>query len=221
MVVQSEEKQKTKCLAPFAPWSHYYKTWWGFSVAAAVLTIFSETFAIAFQPGGDVPINGSDIIEYILIGFFTIDIFINFNLAFYDAQDEIVTDRKLIARHYLEWFFWIDFIGVFPFYEVALAAAGQVGKNTRLSQYLSLLRLFRMVRLHRVKVLFDILQYSTKISFISLTLIRNLSFALVWTHFNACALYFIARERDFQPTTTWIGEEYPYLNLAERYVLSL
>jgi len=221
LVVQTEEKQERKCLALFVPWSPYYKTWWGFTVAAAVLTVFSETFAIAFQPGGEVPVNGSDIIEYALMGFFTIDIFVNFNLAYYDAQDEIVTNRKLIARHYLEWFFWVDFIGVFPFYEVALAAAGQIGQNTRLSQYLSLLRLFRMVRLHRVKVLFDILQYSTKISFMSLTLIRNLSFALVWTHFNACALYFIARERDFDPTTTWIGGEYPDLNLAERYVVSL
>lgn len=221
LVVQTDEKQKKKCLTLFVPWSHYYKAWWGSTVAAAVLTIFSETFAIAFQPGGDVPMNGSDIIEYALVGFFTLDIFINFNLAYYNTQDEIVTDRKLIARHYLEWFFWVDFIGVFPFYEVALAAAGQVGKNTRLSQYLSLLRLFRMVRLHRVKVLFDTLQYSTKISFISLTLIRNLSFALLWTHFNACALYFIARERGFDPTSTWIGEVYPDLNLAELYVLSL
>ena len=40
-------------------------------------------------------------LNYIIDGFFAIDIFVNFNSAYTDESYEIITDRKRIASEYL------------------------------------------------------------------------------------------------------------------------
>jgi hypothetical protein len=110
---------------------------------------------------------------------------------------------------------------VFPFYFVALAIGGLLGQNTRTTQYLGLLRLFRLARLHRVKKLFDDLQWNTKVSFIWFTLVRNFGFALIWTHFSACVMFFIAKQMAYDPENIWIGEQIRELDEFDLYVRSL
>jgi ankyrin repeat protein len=204
------------------PWSKAYGTWWGFTVFASVFTIFFETYEIAFGISGLAPYNNApSIIEYVLVSIYVVDIVANFNLAYYNERNEIVCDRRLIAKNYMQFMLWIDLIGVLPFYALALACAGVLGEDTTLTQYLALFRLCKMVRLHRVKKVFDILQYSTKISLMTLTLTRNFSVALVWTHFSACIMYFLSRQRSFDEETTWIGGQFTGLDGYERYVTTL
>lgn len=202
--------------ATFFPWSKIYKTWWGFTVFAAILTIFVETYAIAFTPAGILnPKDASAILEYVLYAVFVLDMAVTFNLAFYNENDVIVYDRRLIAQNYFRCFFWIDLVSVFPFYPIALAITGQLGQDSTLAQYLSLLRLTRMVRLYRVQQLFEVLQYSSRISLLSLTLTRNLGAALVWTHCGACTMYFISRQYGFDEEGTLIGASYANLDEGE------
>jgi hypothetical protein len=205
----------------FVPWSPWYKTWWMITVLAAFTTVLTETFQMAFPPAGLYPYNDTaSIIEYSLVSIFFVDIFFNFNLA-YDRDTNIIVDRKLIAIHYIKTMFWVDVVGVFPFYPIVLAATGQLGKDTQLSELLGLLRLLRLVRVHRGFTLFQRSQYSTKISLMWLTLIRNFTGAFLWTHFNACIIYFIAKLYSFDPETTWIGDSMAGLSMFERYITSL
>lgn len=204
------------------PWSRSYKTWWAFTVFAAIFTVFLETYQIAFVPAGLAPYtDASSILEYTLVSVFVCDIAVNFNLAYYNERDEIVSERGKIARHYLRRMFWVDLVGVLPFYAVALAASGQMGQNSTLAQCLGLLRLFKLVRIHRLMQLFSALKYSAKVSLMWLTLTRNFSAALVWTHLAACIMYFIARLYDFDEDSTWIGGLVADLSTAERYLTSL
>ena len=207
------------------PWDNRYRTWWGLTVACAIFTVFTETYAIAFSPPGLYPYNdASSIIEYVLVSIFALDIFVNFNLVYYNEDDELVMNKRDIAKHYYRGMFWFDLVGIFPFYAVALAFAGELGSfqaDSRLASYLSLFRLLRLVRLHRMKQLFDILEYNTRVSFMWLTLIRNFAFALTWSHFSACVFFFISRQYDFDPDQTWIGGSIEGLNGFQRYVTSL
>ncbi|KAL7533004.1 hypothetical protein ACHAXR_008237 [Thalassiosira sp. AJA248-18] len=212
-------KQNRSVLPIIFPWGAGYKLWWGLTVLAAAFTIFLETYQIAFSPGG-LSSNGGVILEFILGVVFGVDIIINFNLAYYDDRDKIVFARRAIARHYTQRMFIVDLIGVFPFYAVALEITGEMGNANKFTQNLALLRLFKMVRLHRVSLFFSIIQYSRKISFIGLTLTRNCSIVLVWTHVWACIMFFIARESAFDPENTWLGSVSD-LSTFEQYISSL
>jgi ankyrin repeat protein len=207
----------------FFPWSKSYQTWWGFTVFCSVFTIFYETYQIAFGYTRSYPYDDAgSIIGYLVIAVFILDMLVHFNLAFYNDRDEIIYHRRLIAKNYLRLWFWVDMIGVFPFFLVALAITGNIGVESTFVQYLSLLRLLRLVRLYRVKQLFAILQTATEISLLTLTLTRNFGFVLLWTHFNACIMYFIARQFSFDPDQTWIGQKrVEGLTEFERYTTSM
>ncbi len=70
---------------------------------------------------------------------------INFNLAYYDEHSKLVYGRWDIAQNYTKFWFWIDLVGVFPFYIVALVIAGKLGAKRMMSHQdpLNLLRLFK------------------------------------------------------------------------------
>ena len=203
----------------FLPWDPRYRTWWGFSVFMSIMTIFFETYIIAFSQAESLT-DPTAIVGYAFLGIFFLDMLINFNLAFYNADEEVITDHREIARRYLRLMFWVDFVGVFPFDWCALAIAGQINQDTNLSRYISLLGLLRLVRLHRVKQLFDVLQYSTSISLTTFTLTRNFGFALIWTHINACAMYFIGIQYGLSDNTL-VGSGVNELTQFQRYITYL
>ncbi|KAL3934731.1 MAG: hypothetical protein SGBAC_009613 [Bacillariaceae sp.] len=188
------------------PMSKFYRAWWMFTVLATIFTFFFETYQIGFPPGGlNEPTSPSSVMNYLLIAVFAVDMLINFNLAYFTENDELVYAHRDIANHYLSFYFWIDLIGVMPFYLIVLKITGLYQQDTHVTQFLSLLRLLRLVRMRRVKQLFDIIKYSTKVSLMSLTLIRNGVAAGAWSHFAACVFYFIAKQYDFDEDNTWIG----------------
>jgi hypothetical protein len=205
----------------FFPWNKKYKTWWAFTVAATFCTAFYEPYMCAFGDGGKVA-GGAAVLGYLLIAVFLIDMVVNCNLAYYDEMDEIIWDRRLIVKHYWKsGMLLIDFLGVFPFYIVALAVAGETGNDNNLTQYLNLFRLIRIVRLYRVKQLYNTVRFSTQVSFMALTMSRNFLAGILWTHWNACIFYFIARQHNFNDNNTWIGGSIEGSNRFERYITSL
>jgi CRP-like cAMP-binding protein len=205
------------------PWSAKYKAWWWLTVMGAAVTTFFETFQIAFASAAlSYPFTGRHyIIEYILAILFFTDIIANFNLAYYNSRDEVVFERKAIARNYLSGKFWIDFVAFFPFQFVALIVTDQLGEETEFTQYLLLFRLLRLLRTYRISDFFEILQFDTRISLFGLTMIRNFAAALVWTHMAACMLYFISRRSFLNGYETFLGEDFEELDEFESYVTSL
>jgi hypothetical protein len=190
--------------------------WFVVTVAFSLLTVFVETYAIAFNPGGGQPPGDpSSIIEYCFMSIFVMDIIITCNLAYQDENDILILDRKKIARHYLSFWFWVDLIGVFPFYIVILAIMGDIGVDDQTTRYLQLVRLFRLVRLYRIMNCFEMLQYSSRISLLWLTLIRDFGAALMWTHFAACAMFFISRQSNFEDS--WLSTPSPSETNADLY----
>jgi len=223
---KSDEEQRRKDIemlnrrGVFLPWKKTYKAWWGFSVLMSIITVFFETYAIAFEPAGGMS-GTSSTFGWVIFAIFVLDILINFNLAYYSETDKLVIDRREIAAHYGKGYFWIDFIGVFPFYIIALAITGDMGVDNDLTRYLSLLRLLRLVRLHRVKQLFDNLQYNTQVSLMWLTLFRNFVVSMTWAHCAACVMYFIARQYDYDDDLTWIGGQVYNQTGYQRYVTAM
>lgn len=214
-----EKQTQGNSLFLVLPWSKPYKLWSMFLVACAILTVLFESYEVAFVPAG-LQVSASTIFLYFLTFLFLVDMLLNFNLAF-EERDRIVDDRGRIAKRYLKGTFWLDLISVFPFYAIALAISGDIGKDTRTAQCLALLRFFTFARLHRVSSAFEDLQYNTNVSLMWLTLLRNFVVAFLWTHFFACIMYFVSRQYNFNEDTTWIGGSIEGLTPHEIYTTAL
>jgi hypothetical protein len=116
---------------------------------------------------------------------FTVDIVIQFNTGFIVRQ-ELVTDRKQIARRYLRGWFILDLIAALPFTWIFAS-----------SRYAGLNRVFRFFRLARLFKLFGsskILNRAKKLSFINPAFMRLfllVFWILVAAHLIACGWIFI------------------------------
>ncbi len=219
---QKAEEQKIKGV--LFPWMTTYKVWWMLTVAATVITIFFETFMIAFPPSTLVfPFTGQHYVaEQMLTAIFVSDMIVKFHLAFYDERDAIVFDKSLIAENYRNSkIFWVDFIAVFPFDFVLLLFSGNVGKESSFTNYLALFRLVRLLRIYRIRDFFGMLQYDTRISLFGLTMIRNFAGALVWTHFGACTLYFVSKQSYASGCETFLGDKFEVMGEFYSYTTSL
>ena len=116
---------------------------------------------------------------------FTVNIVIQFNTGFIVRQ-ELVTDRKQIARRYLRGWFILDLIATLPFTWIFAS-----------SRYAGLNRVFRFFRLARLFKLFGsskILNRAKKLSFINPAFMRLfllVFWILVAAHLIACGWIFI------------------------------
>jgi ankyrin repeat protein len=206
------------------PWNTSYKAWWGLTVFAAAITIFFETFMIAFPPSKLVfAFTGHHYrMEYLLTAIFVTDVLVNFRLAFYDHRDAIVLDPKAIARHYRKSnIFWVDILAVFPFDYVSVFVSGHVGEESNVTNYLALFRLSRLLRIYRLRDFFEMLQYDTRISLFGLTMIRNFAAALVWTHLGACTLYFVSKQTHARGLDTFLGQNFETIDEFDSYTTTL
>ena len=209
--------QQAKIRSVIFPWMKAHQYWWDLTVLGAMFTIFFEPYQIAFQEPQDGFVAAA--VEHIMTVLFSVDLVINFNLAFYE-NEEIVFERKRIVQSYCRRMFWVDLLACFPITNLVLAATGQLGETTNTALLISLLRLLRLLRLHRMGPMSDILQYSSHVSLMWFTLLRNFAAALVVTHFAACTMYLLTRLDDFSQDT-WLGPLVDGMSITERYIASL
>jgi hypothetical protein len=83
---------------------------------------------------------------------FLIDIILIFNTAVLNDEYEIIEDRCQIAKQYLGFWFWIDFIAIMPF-DLLFSTNGEtaqlirffrIGRITKILKLLKLMRVLRM-----------------------------------------------------------------------------
>lgn len=175
--------KKAKIQNVIFPFDRSYQIWWGITALGAIMTAFLLPYEIAFQEEGTGRLDDAGaIVENILVVIFTLDIVINFNLAIY-KDSRLTFQRSEIVKAYLGGMFWVDLCGVFPFQTLVMWITGNLGSNASGDALLySLWRLPRLVRLHRLKKLSDIMQFDGHISFLWFTLIRNFAAVLLVAH---------------------------------------
>lgn len=132
-----------------------------------------------------------------------IDIAVNFRTTYVieKSGEEVISTQK-IALQYLRAKFWIDLLASFPF-DAFSYIIGTKSKNTFLFQILGLLKLVRILRLSRL-IAYMNLNNELKMS---LKLIKQLFFLVLYLHCLACIWYFIVKQNQI-----WIPPlDYLYL----------
>ncbi len=83
--------------------------------------------------------------SYFIMASFFVDMCVTFNTGYVDEETEkLIDDRKLIARRYIAFWFWIDIISTIPIDRIVQAYADV----TRLD-FIRMIRIFRLFRLLR------------------------------------------------------------------------
>lgn len=122
---------------------------------------------------------------------FLLDIFVNFFSAYYDAEFELIDDRKIVTRNYLTTWFLIDFLSIIPFDQVfengsynRLARVARIGKMYKIIKMTRLVRMLKIVKERNklVKYLNEILKIGIGFE----RLLFLLLIFLVMCHIVAC-----------------------------------
>jgi hypothetical protein len=102
-----------------------------------VYSVIVTPFRIAFY---DIDTLGWILFDIMVDLVFFLDIILNFFTAYFDFEDTLVKDRRVIARSYLKSWFFIDVVSILP-----ISLILQAGRD-----YASLARLARLPRLYRL-----------------------------------------------------------------------
>lgn len=206
------------------PWSQSYQSWWMLTVGASIVTFFFETYVVAFSFDPVFrPYQAENfVVEYGLTAIFMIDMVVQGRLAYYNHRDELeVNPRHMMSNYIQRGHFWIDLIAIVPLEFAVLALIGKIGQSSIHTRWTSLFRLARLLRMYRIKDFFEILSIDTRISLMTLTLVRNLVAAFFWVHVAACTMFFIAKQWDDAETSFLGYEGVQEMTPIDQYVTSL
>uniref|UniRef100_A0A061QTN1 Potassium sodium hyperpolarization-activated cyclic nucleotide-gated channel protein n=1 Tax=Tetraselmis sp. GSL018 TaxID=582737 RepID=A0A061QTN1_9CHLO len=186
-------------LAPISPSSQFRLQWDLFILLLLVYICFAAPVVVCFDITIEYGVHDMWYWETFVTAMFALDIILNFNTAYTDADENLVTDRRKIAVHYLTGWFVIDIAAVLPYEAMtpnAEAEVGQLAKGLRLARFTRILRLLRVVKLIRVLKVPALLQ---RIEYVTgrgaLRSATVVGAAVLITHLVACGFFYAAQLR--------------------------
>jgi len=126
-------------------------SWDGLAATVLLIDVWATLFEIVYMP--DATVFGLQLLQYCIIGFFVLDVMLNFCTG-YIKKDKIVMDRRACVQKYLAGWFWVDCIATFPFDLVLTGVSDASGamslvRIAKVARVLRTLRFLRMIRAHR------------------------------------------------------------------------
>lgn len=167
---------------------------WDWLILIFILyTATSIPFMVCFKFNSD-PMTIADTVVDVM---FLVDIFLNFHTSYVDEDGTIVFDTQRIRRTYFRSWFLVDFITSLPYGLMGLLMAR--GAVTGITDLISFLKAFRLLRLNRVvRALDQYLEYGF------ITLILWMLFFCLCAHWMACIFYLIADHYDKFADIGWV-----------------
>lgn len=124
---------------------------WDAAAAFCLLVEFWITsFNNVFLQSMDTPL----VIVYLLwcsTAFFSVDIVLNFNTG-YIEKERIISNRYSILKHYMQFWFWVDFIATVPWDILVHNSSGHplsIVRTVRFARVAKMLKLLRYLRMAR------------------------------------------------------------------------
>lgn len=160
-----------------------YKVIWDMTHLILLLFIF---FWIPIEIGFRSKLPSTAMLAIIL--FFFVDIFINFNTAYYE-NGFLNFNRTTIRAHYLHFSFWVDSISTFIFFLDFLV----ISESNQIRIAFGFMKLVFYLRVRKMEKIYDKMIEIFKLRHTSLLdLINLLSFSFFILHVFACAWFLIA-----------------------------
>lgn len=131
-----------------------------------------------------------------------LDMIFHFNTGYYDSQNNLVVNKKMISIRYFFLWFWIDLMSSIPTYSLLFIIKKMkgIGPENNLFKSLIILKMFLFARIYKLLKSFDYINFSNKIILlrynmtivIFLLFIQYFFFILFLSHFGTCFMYYIS-----------------------------
>ena len=132
----------------FLPDNKYLAFWDFFMTLVLLFSCIETPIQIAFSENDLSP--EWEAVNYTIDVLFLFDIILQFNLALYDDDYALITDRCEIAKTYLMGNFLIDVVSILPF-DLMISGGGEAGNLARFARVGRLYKILKLLRLMRLK----------------------------------------------------------------------
>ncbi|XP_032231588.2 uncharacterized protein LOC5507177 [Nematostella vectensis] len=193
------------------PRSRLFRAWDSISVFLCYLTSILVTYQASF----DSSVQTFMALGYMLDLIFLSDMVSRFYLAYYEKA-KLITDRRLIRQEYLRGPFVWHLLSILPLDVLVLALQSE---EMMWHQALSLLRLNRLLRLHRLVEYFGAREKDIRSS---TTVIRSMKYSAMATlliHFLACGWFVLACDNEGAKNPKCLKESWMSLQKVEGLAL--
>ena len=170
---------------PDATWKQAWD-WW------IIVLVLYNTVLIPLELGFTSHFDGPDVADLAKWDIFVdclfgVDILFSFSTQLRDRRGDTIMDRRLIARTYMKYWFWIDAVAVIPFEVLFLTISGKSG-----GQSAGAIAMLKTVRLFRLGRLFKKLDKFSAANF--LRIIKLMLMYIMVCHWFACIWFWLAEE---------------------------
>lgn len=164
-----------------------------------------------------------------------LDMVFYFNTGYYDSQNNLVVNKKMISIKYFFFWFWIDLMSSIPTYSFLfiIKKMNEIGPENNLFKSLIVLKFFLFARIYKILKSFDYINFSNKIILlrynmnivIFLLFIQYFFFILFLSHFGTCFMYYISSvsnltsSNEFSDMVSYYGINSE--NIVETYIIFL
>jgi len=162
--------------------------------------------------------------------FFLMDLYLNFQTAYY-SKGTLIEDRAKIVTNYLEGWLWIDCLASFPYDwvldNITNGDDNNMIQNTKLIRtfkFIKFIKVLRMLRIFKLKKILrkieNYVQISNEVNGF-LIFFRLCFYIIVVAHWCACIWHLIATMEDDQPVTWLIDANLINSDWSDQYIGSL
>ncbi len=204
----NEKRSRQRCvILPDSRFKVYWDGWISLLILAS--SVYTPLRVAFMEEVGSAQVA----MELLVDAFFVGDIVLTFFSAYYDAQEQLVTQRGRIVRKYMCFWMWMDVLSVIPVSLIINSAGAFEVKNvarslrlTRLPKMLKMARLLRVMRLakQRSKLKEQLHRIGVNTSGSTERLLLFLLMFFVLCHFASCLWFLIAKLSDFGERT-WVA----------------
>ena len=173
------------------PNNMYYISWLFIVLVSITFITFFATFYTSFY--GDESSSGALVVEKFADIVFLIDLFMNFNIAYYDDMNILVKERRKIAIKYCKFQFWIDFLVILPF-------LGSFSNNSGLFMFRHLIKVLKWITFKEKVLNFQYIKSLDYFFIIHNNFVSSFTILIIscgFFHVFACIFYLSARYNEF------------------------
>jgi potassium voltage-gated channel Eag-related subfamily H protein 7 len=174
------------------PSSAFMRRW---DVVTLVLLAYTATvtpFGVCFLDPSTSITDGLFWVDRAVDLLFAFDVFINFNLAYHDADSQrLITGRATVALNYAKGSAILDIVSTIPFDVIGQQAGAAGASNLKVLRILRIFRLFKLLRVLRSSRVLLRLQDSMNVSYGYLTLAKFAAACILIAHWMACLFHLV------------------------------